>query len=133
PHLAVALDLADLGVHDELDLRICPGTLLEDRLGPELVPAVDDVDPGGVPREEVALLERRVATTHDHQLLALEEGTVTDRAVGDATAGELCFTGHTKASCEAAGRDDQRRRREPLAAVHPDHLAAVGGHTDLTA
>src|SRR5262249_13059416 len=93
PHFAVALDLTYLGVHDELDFRVGPRALLEDRLSAELTPAVDDVDLRGVARQEVALLQRRVASADNRQLLALEEGAITNGAVRDATPGELCLSG----------------------------------------
>src|SRR5260370_27779560 len=43
-HLAVALDLLHLGVEDELDLRIRLRPIDQDRLRPQLAPAVNDVD-----------------------------------------------------------------------------------------
>src|SRR5262249_23102376 len=131
PHFAVALDLTYLGVHDELDFRVGPRALLEDRLSAELTPAVDDVDLRGVARQEVALLQRRVASADNRQLLALEEGAITNGAVRAATPGDLCLSGRAQAPGQAAGRHDQGWRSQHLTAVQPDDLGPVGGHVDL--
>src|SRR5205807_1823269 len=99
-HVADALDvlvpddLLDLRVQDELDLGIGPGPLLEDGLGSELVTPVDDVHLRGVARQELPLLERGVATSDHRQDLVLEEGSVTDGAVGDPPAGQLQLSGY---------------------------------------
>src|SRR2546425_13320605 len=60
-HLAVADDLLDTGIEDELDLWVRLRAIDEDRLGPQLVAAGRDVDLGGAPREGLALLDPRVA------------------------------------------------------------------------
>src|SRR5262249_59228430 len=73
----------------------------------------------------------RAPPADTRQLLALEEGAVTNGAVRDATPGELCLSGRAQAPGQAAGRHDQGWRGQHLTAVQPDDLGPVGGHVDL--
>src|SRR5437764_458898 len=91
--LAVAGDLLDLRVQHEVDLLVRPRPVLEDRLGPELVPPVDDVDLARVAGQEVPLLEGGVTAPDDGKDLVLEEGAVANGAVGNAATRQLLFAG----------------------------------------
>ncbi len=108
-HLPVAGDLLHLRIEDEVDLLIGTRPVLEDRLGAELAPAVDDVDPARVAGQEVALFERGVTAADDGEDLVLEEGAVADRAIGDPAAGQLGLARHLQLSGEAAGGHDHGR------------------------
>src|SRR5437870_9393901 len=77
---------------DELDLLILARLVLENRLGAELIAAMDDVDLGGVTGEVQPLLEGRVTAAHHGQHLVLEEWAVADCAVRDPASGQLQLT-----------------------------------------
>src|SRR5581483_10819255 len=123
--LVVADDLLDVRVEDELDLRVRPRTVDEDRLRAELVPAVDDVNLRRVPGEEVALLDRGVAAAHHRELLALEERPVAHGAVADPAAPELLLAGDLEVARKAARRDDQRAAAQLVAGLDPDDLGVA--------
>src|SRR6266446_1558700 len=121
-HLPVAHDLLHPRLEDELDLRVGARPVDEDRLGPQAVATMQDVDLLRIAREEVALLDGGVATAHDGQLFALEKGAVADRAVADAPALELLLSGDAQVAREAAGGHDQGGRPDLLSEVHTDDL-----------
>ena len=74
--------------------------------------------------KEGPLLDGRVATTDDCDVLALEERAVTDRAVGDALAGQLLLAGDAELARLTAGGDDHGRRAK-LAIVGRSHDPVV--------
>src|SRR6185312_4476674 len=86
--LLVALDLCDLAVPDERDLRVGDGTVLHRLRGPQGVAAVDDRDGLGEPGEEGGLLHRRVTAADDGDVLVLEEEAVACGTPRDTAAGE---------------------------------------------
>src|SRR5690606_20175347 len=108
--LLVALDLGDLAVPDERDLRVGEGTLLHRLAGAQGVPAVDDRHGLGEAREEGGLLHRGVASTYHGDVLVLEEEPVTGRAPGDTPAGQGVLVGQAQLAVLRAGGDDDRLR-----------------------
>src|SRR6266851_590458 len=120
-HLAVALDLLHLRVEDELDLRIRLRPIDQDRLRPQLAPAVNDVDLRRVAGEKFTLFHGRVPTADHRQLLALEERAIADRAVAHAATPELLLTGHLQVARQTARGHDQRRGAQLLAGLQAHH------------
>src|SRR4029077_615441 len=87
-------DLGDLAVvacnelerlvrRQEVDVLLATGPLLHDLRGAELVAPVDDLQVLGELGDEDGVLHRRVAAADHRDVLALEEGAVTDTAGGD--------------------------------------------------
>ena len=70
----------------------------------------------GEARQELRLLDGRVAAADDGDLLVAEERAVARRAPRDAAAGVLGLAGDAELARHRAGRDDDRVR-EDLAAV----------------
>ena len=121
-HLAVADDLFDAGLEDELDLRVGARSIDQDRLRAQLVSAMEDVDLLGVAGQEFALLDGGVTATDHGQLLALEEGAIADRAVADPAAPELLLPGDAEVAGQAARGHDQGRRADLVTRLQPDDL-----------
>src|SRR5207249_5281749 len=96
----------DLGIGDELDLRVGPRPVHQDRLSPELIAPVDDVDPRRVAGQEVSLLDGGVTAADHGQLLSFEEGSIADRAVADSASPELLLSRHLEVARQAARGDD---------------------------
>src|SRR5207245_11140302 len=119
-HLPVADDLLDPRLQDELDLRVRARAVDENRLGAELVTAVQDVHLLRVAREKLTLLDSRVSAAHDSQLLTLEERAITNRAVADTPSPEFLLSGDAEVPRQAARRHDQRRRPKLIAGLQPD-------------
>ena len=92
---------------------------------------MDQVDLARIAGEEVGLLDCRVATAHDRQDFAFEEGAVTYRAVGDAATGQLLLAGHLQLAGQPARGHDQGRGPQFLTAGRPDHFLAVFGRDRL--
>src|SRR5207302_2364826 len=102
------LDLCHDGVEDYLDLGVLARRLDQDGLGPEVRTAVDQVDLAGVAGEEGCLLNGRVASTHDGDVLLLEEGAVADRALGDPAPLEVGLARDAQLlGLAACGEDDE--------------------------
>jgi hypothetical protein len=116
--LRVAHRLEDLGVPDELDLRVVEGPLLHDLAGPQGVAAVHEVDLAREAGEEGGLLQRAVAAADDRDVLVAEEEPVAGGAPGDAAAGQLLLTGDAEL---AVGRAHRQH----------DGLGVVGVAVDL--
>src|SRR5205823_14039898 len=106
PDQAVPADLLPRGRRDGLHVLNAEETVLQDRLGPELVPSVNEAQVLGEAGQEEALLERRVPTADDGKVLALEECAVADGAVRDAAAVELGLARDLELRRLAAHRDD---------------------------
>ena len=100
---ASPVDLGDLAVPDELDLRVGEGAVLHRLGGAQGVAAVDDRDGLGEAGEEGGLLHRGVAAADDGDVLVLEEEAVTGGAPGDAAAGQRVLVAAGRA-CGAASR-----------------------------
>ena len=123
--LVVAVDLGDLGVPGELDLRVGEGALLHDLGGAELAAAVDQGDLGAEAGQEGRLLDRGVATTDDGDVLLAEEEAVAGRAPADAVAGEPVLVGQAElAVARAHGQDHGLRGEGALGGG--DHLGLAG-------
>ena len=103
---AVAEDLVDRLVEDELDLLVGPGAVDHDRRGPELLAPVDEVDLAREAADERRLLERRVAAADDRDDLVAEERGVAGGAVRDAAALEAQLRLEPELARARAGRDD---------------------------
>ena len=84
--------------------------LLQNLRGPELVAPVDDIHLLGVAGEIVGLLHGGVAAADHGDGLALEEGSVAHRAVGDSPAGVLQLARHLQLGGRAARGEDHRGR-----------------------
>ncbi len=95
-----------------LDCRMALGAGLHDLAGPELVPAVEEVDLRGEACQVEGLLEGRVAAPDHGDLLVPEEEAVAGRAGRHAVPAEPLL-----------GREAQPDRRRP--GCHDDGLGAV--------
>src|SRR5439155_19918351 len=104
-HVAVSTALLDLGRRDRLDLLPPRKAVLKDRLRSELIATMHDVELLCETGQEQALLKRGVAAADDREIRALEEGTVTDRAVRDAAAVVLLLVDDPKLRRLAADVD----------------------------
>ena len=128
-HGLVALDLHDLRVGQELDLRVVAGALLHDLGRTELVTTVNDGDGLAELREEVGLLHRGIAAADHRDLLVLEEEAIAGRTGGHAAAQHLLFTGNVQVARGCTGSQDYGPRLV-LLAVGP-HLLDLAGQVDL--
>ena len=98
PQVQLHLAVGDLGHH----------LVDQDRLGAELVAAVDDVHLGGDVRQVQRLLDRGVAAADDAHFLAAVEEAVAGGAAADAAAHERLLGGQPEVLGRRAGGDDQR-------------------------
>src|SRR2546430_8440749 len=106
-HLALfTFDFGHDGIGDQLDLRILARRFHQNGLGAKLLAPVDDVDLARVARQEDALLQGGVTATYHRDHLFLEEGAVTDSALGHAAALELTLAGDAQFLRLAASRQD---------------------------
>src|SRR5512143_1958091 len=90
----------------ELDVLLALGPLLHDLRGAALVAAVDDLERLGELGDEDRVLHRRVTAADHGDVLALEEGAITDPAGGDTAAAELDFPRDAEALGLGAHRED---------------------------
>src|SRR5258708_6903705 len=74
-----AADLRELRVPEKFDLLVVEAAILHDLRGAQCVAAVYDLHLGREARQEVRLLERRVASDHDDQLCAAQEKAIARR------------------------------------------------------
>src|SRR3989442_1788679 len=100
--------LLDDGTRDPVDLVVCARAVEHDRRGAEVLASMDDRHPGGEPGQEGRLLHRRVAASHDDDVLVGEEGRVAGRAVRNATPLEPLLGLEPELACRGAGGDDDR-------------------------
>ena len=108
--LAGVLDLLDLGVPLERDLRVGEGLVLHDLRRAQRLAPVDHGDVRREPREEDRLFHRRVAAADDGDGLAAEEIAVAGGAGRHAVADQRALRGQAEQPGRRAGRDDQRAR-----------------------
>ena len=106
--VGVADDLLDGGIGVDLDLGVVDRPLDHDPAAAELVPAVEQVDPGREPGQEGGLLEGRVATADDRDLLVPEEEPIARRAGADATTAQPGLAVQTEPDRAGAGGHDDR-------------------------
>ena len=123
--LAVAEDLVDHGVRDELDLGVRAGAIEHDLRRPEVVAAMDDRHLRREAGEERGLLHRGVAAADDDQFLLAEERAVTGRAGRHAAPLVLRLAGQPEPAGARAGRDDHRAGLVFLV-LDPDAEGALG-------
>src|SRR5947209_3272800 len=117
----LALDFRDDGVRQQLDFRVLAGRFDQNRLGAELLPAVNDVDLLGIAGQKDAFLERGIAAADHGDHLLLEEGAVTDRALRHTASLELTFARNAELlGLAARGQDDEVAG--VLAVLGFDHL-----------
>jgi hypothetical protein len=83
----------------------------EDRLGAELVAAMDDGDRARDIRQIERFFDGGVASADDHDVLALVEEAVAGRARRHALAHERFFRREAKIACRGSRCDDQRVAR----------------------
>src|SRR3989441_6934903 len=124
--LRVAGDFRYDRVADDLDLRVRERALLQKLGGAELVTAMHQVHLARVAREIVGFLDGGVAAPDHGEALALEERTVTHRAIRDTLAGKLLFPGHAELDGCATGGEDHRLTAIAVAARGLDVEPAVG-------
>ena len=105
---AVADDVVDDGVPQEVDLGVRERAVLHDLRRPQLVAAVDDRDLGRELGEEDRLLERGVAAADDRDRLLAEEEAVTGGAGGDAVPEQPLLRREAEHAGGRAGGDDHR-------------------------
>ncbi len=125
-HELVAVDVRDLLVPEELDLRVIEGTLLHRLGGAQRVLAVDDVDLVREAREEGRLFHRRVAAANDGNLLLTEERAVTGGAPGDAVAAQAILIGDAELAIRRPGRVDHGEGLVHVAVAQRDLLDLAG-------
>ena len=106
--LAGVLDLVDLRVPLERDLRVGERLVLHDLRRAQRVAAMDDGHVRREARQEDRFLHRRVAAADDGDRLAAEEVAVAGRAGRDAVAHQRCAPTEAEQPRRRAGRDDQR-------------------------
>src|SRR5438876_5930321 len=128
--VAVPSDLLDLGWRDRLDLVHLQKAVLKDRLGAELIAAVDDVELLGETGQEEALLKGGVASPDDREVGALEERAVADGAVRDAAAVIFLLTDDAELRRLAADGNEHGVRRK-LGSVPERHDLVVALGADL--
>ncbi len=102
----VAEDVGDRVVPQELDLGVGEGAVLHDLARPQLVAAVDERDLVGELGEERRLLDRRVATADDGDVVAAEEEAVAGRARRQAVTEQLRLGLEAEHQRLRAGRHD---------------------------
>ncbi len=124
--LGVAVDLGDLAVPGEADLRVGEGTVLHGLAGTQAVAAVHDRDRLGEARQEGGLLHRGVATADHDDVLVAEEEAVTGGAPGDAAPGELVLAGQAQLAVLRSGGDDDGLGPVDLALGVGDGLDVAG-------
>src|SRR5206468_8883034 len=92
----------------DVDLGVRDGPVLHDLAGAEVLPAMEHVDPGREARQEERLLERRVATADDRDLLVTEEEAIARGARRHAAATQPGLALEPQPEGRSAGRDDHR-------------------------
>ena len=120
--LLVAVDVGDLVVPDELDLRVGEGAVLHGGRGAQRVAAVHQVDLVGEPGEERGLFERGVAAADDRDLLLLEERAVAGGAPRDAVARQAGLVVEAELAVGGAGRVDDGEGLVHVAVADGDAL-----------
>ena len=106
-------------------LGLANAPVLHDLAGAQLVAAVDDRDLGGELGEEAGLLDRRVATADDRDVLIAEEEAVAGRAGGHAVADQTRLVVDAEHQRPGAGGHDDRIGGVFVVA-HPDFEGALG-------
>ncbi|EMF27163.1 sugar ABC transporter ATPase [Streptomyces gancidicus BKS 13-15] len=124
--LLVTLDLGDLAVPDERDLRVGEGTLLHRLGGAQRVTAVDDRHGLGEARQEGRLLHSGVTAADDGDVLVLEEEAVTGGAPRDTAAGEGVLVRQPELPVLRTGRHDHGLRLVDRAGGVRDGLDLTG-------
>src|SRR5690606_31106473 len=104
---AIAVNLGDNRIPDEVDLLVGEGAFLERRPGPQLVAPVDDRHRIGEAGQEDAFFEGAIPAAYDDDLLATEEEAVTGGAVADAATNEQLFAGNAQAARRRASRNNE--------------------------
>ena len=100
--------LGDDRVPEKLDLGVAEGPVLHDLRGAELVAAMDDGDLLGEAAEEVGLLQCRVTTANDRNVVVTEEKAIAGGARREAVTDESGLTLEAQHDRLGSGRDDQR-------------------------
>src|SRR5256714_13132328 len=98
-------DLDHMLMPDHFDLGVRKRALLDDLGRAEPVAAVHDVDLGRIAREVVGLFDRGVSAPHHGQHLALEERSVTHRAVRHTLSGVLLLSRYAELHRSPAGSE----------------------------
>ena len=111
---AIPFDLRDHLAPQKSDLLVLKGSFLQDEVGPQLVPPVDDGYFARDVRQEERIVNGRVATTHNEQWLAREERAVTRRAIAHALGVVFLLARHPQATRRAPRGDEYSLRQYRL-------------------
>jgi hypothetical protein len=114
----IAQDVLDNGIPHKVDLRMGQGAVLHDLGGAQCVAAVNHVDPCGETRQKERFLHRRIAATHDGNLLSAEKSAITGRAGRHPTPHESLFVSQPKVLCRSAGRNNDGTCQDGVVIVH---------------
>ena len=121
----ITLDLGHDRIPQEFDLFILECLLLENRLGAELIAAVDDGHFAGIAGQEQGLLHGGVAAADHDDLAPGVEKAVAGGAIGHPPPGKFLLAGHVQFARRGAAGDDEGHCFQ-IAAVGRD-LEGVGG------